>query len=117
MLQKVTIDLVQFQLEAEIFDTEIGRKFVANLPYTINEVETWGEEIYGAIKVNLGKEKSQSSIPKGGLAYSSKGSYFCIFYGQTPAWPVEHIGQILNDGWKKLSGATIDQIKIGFNKG
>ena len=82
MLQKIKIHLDKLQLDAEIFDTEIGRKFVANLPYTIFNVQKWGEEIYGSIKINLGKEKLQSEIPNGGLAYTNKGYHFCIFYGQ-----------------------------------
>jgi hypothetical protein len=42
-------------------------------------------------------------IPAGGIAYTNNGNYVCIFFGQTPAWPVEYIGQIKDDTWKVLS--------------
>ena len=41
-------------------------------------------------------------IPPGGIAYTNNGNYVCIFFGQRPAWAVEHIGQIADDQWPRL---------------
>jgi len=103
MISKNTIklDFGTLVLEAELFESKIAKKFADNLPYSIN-ITQWGNELYGPIDKNLGEEKPIPDIPSGGIAYTNNGNYLCVFYGQTPAWPVEHIGQINNDQWKKL---------------
>ncbi len=62
----------------------------------------WGEELYGSIGVDLGEANPVEAIPPGGIAYTNQGNYVCIFFGQTPAWAVEHIGQVADDQWKSL---------------
>lgn len=99
--KQIILDVGSLILEAELFDSLVARKFVKNLPYTIN-LEKWGNELYGAIGVNLGQENPIPDIPSGGLAYTNNGNYFCIFFGQKPAWSVEYIGQIMGDSWKHL---------------
>lgn len=46
---------------------------------------TWGDEIYFSIPVNLAGENSQDVVGVGDLAYWPPGSAFCIFWGPTPA--------------------------------
>lgn len=88
-------------LNARLFDTTIAKKFLQHLPVTVNLMQ-WGEEFYGSIGVDLGEEKPVDEIPPGGIAYTNNGNYVCIFFGQRPAWAVEHIGQIVNDQWPRL---------------
>ena len=88
-------------LTATLFDTPVARKFFSHLPYDIKLI-SWGNESYGPIGRNLGEHKLQPSIPPGGLAYTTQGNYFCIFYGQSPAWPVDHIGSI-DANWEVLT--------------
>jgi len=97
----IELDFGDFILEAELFDTLIARKFAAHLPYTV-QLEQWGRELYGSIGRNLGEEQPVEDIPPGGIAYTSNGKYFCIFFGQKPAWAVEHIGRIIDEQWEKL---------------
>jgi len=92
----ITLDFGDFSLKAELFDTQVAEKFYNNLPYTIN-LTAWGQEVYGGIGIDLGSESPQPLIPSGGLAYTNQGNYFCVFFGQNPAWPVEYIGRILED--------------------
>ena len=96
------LDFGDFILEAELFDTLIAGKFAAHLPYTIH-LEQWGQELYGPIGRNFGEENPVDDIPPGGIAYTHKGKYLCIFFGQKPAWPVEHIGRILDGQWERLA--------------
>jgi len=43
MAQKIKLDFGDLILDAEIFDNrEVGRKFIANIPYSINELTKWG---------------------------------------------------------------------------
>jgi hypothetical protein len=88
-------------LYAKLFDTDIAGKFLRHLPVTVNLMQ-WGEEFYGSIGVDLGEENPVEDIPPGGIAYTRSGNYVCIFFGQRPAWAVEHIGQIADDQWQRL---------------
>jgi len=76
---------------------------------------TWGEEIYFEIPVEMGEENSKETVSKGDLGYWPSGSAFCIFYGITPmsqneqdivpASPVNPIGRIENAEALKKHGA------------
>ncbi|MGB5159251.1 cyclophilin-like fold protein [Desulfobacterium sp. N47] len=100
--KQIELDFKTFILEAELYDTAIAKKFAQNLPYTVNLMQ-WGKELYGSIGINLGEENPVPEIPPGGIAYTSNGNYLCIFFGQTPAWSVEHIGNIIGDQWVRLN--------------
>ena len=99
--KQIILDFGAVKLDAELFDSEIAKRFAENLPYTIR-LEQWGNELYGSIGINLGEDNPVPEIPPGGLAYTHKGNYLCVFFGQIPAWPVEHIGQITGDQWQQL---------------
>jgi len=98
----INLDFGDFQLEAELRDTAIAGRFYNSLPREI-ELTHWGREMYGSIEIDLGSENPVPTIPAGGLAYTNKGNYLCIFYGQKPAWPVEHIGSLTGNWQGKLS--------------
>lgn len=102
---KIKLDFGNFYLEAELFDTEISRRFYEHLPLTADELIRWGNELYGSVGVDLGKENPVSFIPEGGLAYTNQGNYICLFFGQKPAWDVEYIGRIKGSDWEKLKTA------------
>jgi hypothetical protein len=111
----IVLDFGSFFLEAELFNTPIAQKFVKLLPCEVRLMQ-WGDELYGSIGKDLGEEKPVPDIPPGGIAYTRQGNYVCIFFGQTPAWKVEHIGQIIGDQWmvlvKNPSQASV-KIKLG----
>lgn len=111
MPKKIILNFGDFELQAKLFDTIIAQRFYRDLPYTI-DLTTWGGEAYGSIGLDLGTENPIPKIPAGGLAYTNQGNYLCIFYGQTPAWAVEHIGNIVGDEWKTLRGKRISSLKL-----
>lgn len=49
------------------------------------KANTWGDEIYFSIPVEIKKENSKEIVETGDLAYWPPGSAFCIFFGLTPA--------------------------------
>lgn len=100
-MKKIILDFKQFKLKAELFSTDIAGKFYNILPCPI-DLTGWGHELYGTTGKDLGSENPVPLIPAGGLAYSTRGQYLCIFFGQTPAWPVEDIGRITDD-WGLLN--------------
>jgi hypothetical protein len=102
---RIILDFGSLLLDARLFDTKVASRFTGNMPYMV-DLEKWGNELYGPIGVDLGEEHPVPEIPPGGIAYTNKGNYVCIFFGQRPAWSVEYIGQITGDGWKKLLGNT-----------
>ena len=99
--EKLELDFGTLVLHAELFATPVAARFMENLPYEI-ALTQWGNELYGPIGHDFGVYQPVPEIPAGGLAYTNRGNYLCIFFGQTPAWPVEYIGQLAGDGWKQL---------------
>ncbi|MBU1052230.1 MAG: hypothetical protein KKC46_00180 [Proteobacteria bacterium] len=114
--KQIELDFGLFILEADLFDTAIARKFSENLPYTVSLMQ-WGKELYGSIGTDLGEENPVPKIPPGGIAYTNNGDYLCIFFGQTPAWAVEHIGNIIGDQWLRLNeGQSISSVIVRAKK-
>jgi len=75
------------------------------LPITGN-TNTWGEEIYFGIPVEIDEENSQQVVELGDLAYWPQGNGFCIFFGRTPVSvgdepraysPVNVFGKVIGD--------------------
>jgi hypothetical protein len=97
----ITLEFGSVVLDAGLFDTRIGQKLLQHLPVTVKLMQ-WGEEFYGGIGVDLGEENPVENIPPGGIAYTRNGNYLCFFFGQKPAWAVEHVGQIADDQWPRL---------------
>jgi hypothetical protein len=76
-------------------------------------VNTWGDEIYFSIAVDIGRENPQQVVEKGEIGYWPPGQAFCIFFGLTPASvqneiraasPVNVFGKVVNnpDIFKKI---------------
>ncbi|MFC1919466.1 cyclophilin-like fold protein [Chloroflexota bacterium] len=70
-------------LEAALNDTETARAIWEALPITAT-ANTWGDEIYFTIPVDLKLEKGQELVEVGDLGYWPTGRAFCIFFGPTP---------------------------------
>ena len=94
MTKKIVLDFGSFEMMAELFDTPVADSLYDALPQTI-ALTHWGRELYGSVSGAHGSYQPVPHIPVGGLAYTDQGSYFCVFYGQSPAWPVEHVGRVL----------------------
>lgn len=101
MNKNIVLDFGTVSLNAELFDTNISNLFYEDLPFEV-ELTAWGNELYGDIGHDLGVENPVAKIPDGGIAYTNRGNLVCVFYGQSPAWKVEHIGSIVGDTWKVL---------------
>ena len=98
----IELDFGTFICKASLFDTKIAKRFSESLPCKVS-LTKWGDELYGSIGKDLGKEKPVPNIPPGGIAYTHQGNYVCVFFGQTPAWPVEYIGQLRDDDLKLIA--------------
>ena len=117
-VKKITITTKDLKVEASLNDSETAQKIWKALPIE-GSVNTWGDEIYFSIPVDVGLENAKEVVSEGDLGYWPPGSAFCIFFGLTPASqgdeirpasPVNIFGKIIGDSkvFKKVrSGAKI----------
>jgi len=81
----ITIAVEGIKLEAELIDTPTAQAIWEALPIE-GAVDTWGEEIYFNIPVNVAQEpEARADVSVGELGYWPVGQAFCIFFGRTPA--------------------------------
>ena len=121
--KKITIAVKDVKMSAELNDSETAQKIWDTLPIE-GRVNTWGDEIYFSISVNVGLENAKAVVSEGDLGYWPPGNAFCIFFGLTPASqgdeirpasPVNVFGKIIGDPkvFKKVSSGA----KIIIDKG
>jgi len=90
MERNITIKVGAIELEAILNDSRTADAIWEALPFVAN-ANTWGDEIYFAIPVNLELEQGQEVVELGDLGYWPPGSAFCIFFGPTPVSRGEEI--------------------------
>lgn len=83
MERTITIKAGAVELEAILNDSRTADVIWEALPF-VASTNTWGDEIYFAIPVNLELEQGQEVVELGDLGYWPLGSAFCIFFGPTP---------------------------------
>jgi hypothetical protein len=72
-------------LEGELGDTETARALVGVLPIE-SDVNTWGEEFYFDVPVDLGPDETATTeVEVGDLGYWPPGRALALFFGRTPA--------------------------------
>jgi hypothetical protein len=81
---KILITVDSHELEAELFDTDLGRRIGDLLPIE-GDASSWGDELYFSMPISHDLQSSQEEMEIGDLAYWPPGNAFCIFYGPTPA--------------------------------
>jgi uncharacterized protein len=90
---------------ATLDDSRTARAVWAALPIEA-AAQTWGDEIYFPVPVNLPEDEAQAVVALGDLGYWPPGRAFCIFFGPTPASrgdecrpasPVNVVGRIDGD--------------------
>ena len=105
-MNKIKIRFDKLSFIAELNDSPTSKAIWDQLPME-SRVNTWGEEIYFEIPVNMPQEPhAQEILSVGDLAFWPVGQAFCIFFGPTPVStddrpraysPVNLLGKILDD--------------------
>jgi hypothetical protein len=105
-MNKIKIRFDQRIFTAELNDSPTAAAIWEQLPVE-SQVNTWGEEIYFEIPVDMPQEAGAREILSvGELGYWPAGKAFCIFFGPTPVStderpraisPVNILGRILGD--------------------
>jgi len=83
MARTILIKTGNIILEAVMNSSTTADTIWNELPLAAN-VNTWGDEIYFTIPVNLELEQGQDVVELGDLGYWPTGHAFCIFFGPTP---------------------------------
>jgi len=84
-MKKILITAGNVSVPAELKDTPTAQAIWDALPIE-GSANTWGDEIYFEIPVNLPQESdARAEVDIGELGYWPVGSAFCIFFGPTPA--------------------------------
>lgn len=111
----ITITVGDAIVFAELYDTEIGRKFAASLPQTISMFGSGGREFYGKLDGTLefnGKDIVRTAADRD-IAYWFSGNGVALFYDMSRDRDVKSgiimLGKITSDltVFKKLSDSEI----------
>jgi hypothetical protein len=106
---KIRIKIGPLSLDAELNDTPTAKEVAKVIPLNTS-FNTWGDEIYFTIPVQVESDESaREAVEIGDLGYWPTGRAFCIFFGPTPmssqgkiipASAVNIIGKVIGDATK-----------------
>ncbi len=105
MAGKIKIAAGGVSAEAVLNNSETAKAILAALPIEAS-AQTWGDEIYFSIGVDIEPEDPQATVDMGDLGYWPPGTALCIFFGPTPmsrgseirpASPVNVFGKVEGD--------------------
>ena len=83
--RKIIISTENLRMEAILAEGSAADIFWNTLPIT-GQVNTWGDEIYFNVNLQMPLDDDASDIVESGdIAFWPPGSAFCIFFGRTPA--------------------------------
>jgi hypothetical protein len=104
-MREIHIRAGTVKVTAELNDTRTADAIWEALPLSASG-NTWGDEIYFSIPVELEEENAEATVAMGDLGYWPPGHAFCIFFGPTPvstgqdirpASPVNVFGRVIGD--------------------
>ncbi len=83
-MEKIIISVEDISITAELLETPTAKQIMQSLPLEAS-VNTWGDEIYFDVPLNLDLEPgARADVEVGELGYWPSGPAFCIFFGPTP---------------------------------
>lgn len=83
MERTIRIKIDGIEVEATLNNSRTAQAIWEALPI-VTRINTWGDEVYFAIPVELELEQGQELVAVGDLGYWPTGNAFCIFFGPTP---------------------------------
>jgi hypothetical protein len=118
---KIKITIGSLSMEAELNDSSTSQKIGNALPIRTS-FNTWGDEIYFTIPVDLPlDEMAKEEVAIGNLGYWPAGKAFCIFFGPTPmssagkiipASAVNIIGNVIGDAKRFKEVMQEDEVQL-----
>ena len=80
----IRIAIEDIEITGVLNDSEAANLVLEVLPVD-SSFNTWGDEIYFSIPVEINIVNGQEVVEAGDIGYWPPGHAFCIFYGETPA--------------------------------
>ena len=80
----IRIAIEDIEITGVLNDSEAANLVLEVLPVD-SSFNTWGDEIYFSIPVEINVVNGQEIVEDGDIGYWPPGHAFCIFYGETPA--------------------------------
>ncbi|MEC9307903.1 MAG: cyclophilin-like fold protein [Chloroflexota bacterium] len=80
----IRIAIEDIEITGVLNDSEAANLVLEVLPVD-SSFNTWGDEIYFSIPVEINVVNGQEVVEDGDIGYWPPGHAFCIFYGETPA--------------------------------
>ncbi|MBO54455.1 MAG: hypothetical protein CL886_02225 [Dehalococcoidia bacterium] len=80
----IRIQIDEIEIYGTLDDSDTANAVVSVFPFS-SSFNTWGDEIYFPIPIELDITNGQEVVLEGDIAYWPPGNALCIFYGQTPA--------------------------------
>lgn len=119
-MRQIRITAGEVTATATLEETKTADAIWQALPIE-GRANTWGDEIYFSIPVQLEEENARSVVSLGDLGYWPPGTAFCVFFGPTPvstqdeirpASPVSVFGHVEGDPlvFKKVRNG--DRVRI-----
>jgi hypothetical protein len=95
-MPQIRIKARHVEMTATLNDTATAKKLWAALPIE-SRARLWGKEVYFEIPIHMDADDAQAKVPSGTVAFWPDGDCLCLFYGQTPASPVNVVGTLEGD--------------------
>jgi len=95
-MARILIRAGKVEMAATLNDTPTARAILDALPFE-SKARLWGKEVYFEIPVHMAPDHAQAKVPSGTVAFWPDGDCLCLFYGQTPASPVNVVGTLEGD--------------------
>jgi hypothetical protein len=93
---RISIDEAALELTAELNRSASATALWSVLPLEA-AAQTWGQEVYFSVPVDLAEDDAQAAVPPGTVGYWPPGRAVCLFFGQQPVSPVNVIGVLEGD--------------------
>jgi len=110
-MSRISISAGSVSMAAELNASETAKEVLKALPLD-GQACTWGDEVYLDTQLDLPEESPQAHVPPGCVAYWPQGKAICLFFGQTPASPVNVIGRMLGNPRDLAAVSPGDEMKI-----
>ncbi len=110
-MSRISISAGSVTMAGELNASETAKKVLEALPLK-GSARTWGDEVYLDTQLSLPEEDPQAHVPPGVIAYWPQGKAICLFFGQTPASPVNVIGKMLGNPRDFAAVSPGDTVRI-----
>jgi hypothetical protein len=110
-MPSIRIQAGDVEMTATLNDSPTAKLVYDALPIA-SSARLYGDEVYFSVPVHDEERDAQAQVPPGTVAFWPPGDALCIFFGATPASPVNVVGTLDGDPNAFADVAAGDPITI-----